>query len=54
VKPGDSQKLIVKTWGCDVQITSLSPPVVPFDVNPKIPDRRTLFIGISDLTILDK
>ena len=54
VKPGGSQPLTVKTWGCDVRITSLSPPVVPFEVNPKIPDRRTLFVGISDLTILDK
>jgi hypothetical protein len=54
VKPGGSQPLTVKTWGCDVQITSLSAPVIPFEVNPKIPDRRTLFVGISDLRILDK
>ncbi len=54
VKPGVSQQLIVDTWGCEVRITSLSPPVVPYNVNPKIPDRRTLFVGISDLTILAK
>ncbi len=54
VKPGGPQPLTVKTWGCDVQITSLSAPVVPFEVNPKIPDRRTLFVGISDFATLDK
>jgi hypothetical protein len=52
VKPGNSQQLVVETWGCDVQVTSLSPPIVPIEMDPNIPDRRNLYVGITDLAIL--
>jgi hypothetical protein len=52
VKAFENNRFTIRTLGCRIVVVSLTKPVIPFQVNPEYQDQRTLYLGISNPSLL--
>ena len=52
VKAFQNNRFTIRTLGCRIGVVSLTEPIIPFQVNPEYQDQRTLYLGISNPSLL--
>ena len=52
VKAFQNNRFTIRTLGCRIGVVSLTEPIIPIQVNPEYQDQRTLYLGISNPSLL--
>lgn len=54
IKSGGTNSLTIDTYGCEINIQSISPGVIPKLLDKNSIDTRTLYFGISKVVVNSK
>ena len=52
IEPGKPNQLKIITYGCVIKVRAISSGVVPSLIDKNSPDSRTLYFGVSDLSLI--